>query len=49
MTEIKFGWAILRYRGVMRETEIEEVRELPLFEGMAEEQFVGLMKGAFLQ
>ena len=33
----------------MRETEIEEVRELPLFEGMAEEQFVGLMKGAFLQ
>jgi CRP/FNR family transcriptional regulator, transcriptional activator FtrB len=33
----------------MRESEIEEVRLLPIFQGMAREQFVGLMKGAFLQ
>jgi CRP/FNR family transcriptional activator FtrB len=33
----------------MRESEIEEVRLLPLFEGMAAEQFADVTKGAYLQ
>jgi CRP/FNR family transcriptional activator FtrB len=33
----------------MRESEIEDVRLLPLFEGMAGEHFADLMKGAYLQ
>ncbi len=33
----------------MRESQIDEVRSLPLFEGMAEEQFGDLVKAAYLQ
>jgi CRP/FNR family transcriptional activator FtrB len=34
---------------VMRDSQIDEVRPLPLFEGMAGEQFADLMRGAYLQ